>query len=128
MSRKVVRLTLDHLDELHGAVPLLRVLGARPGPPRAASTTTGPGRRGRRVGLRGAARLGLVRAGGRWSTATRPGYALYAPEAFLPGAAVVPDGAGLGGRGAAAPTVYVAPDAPARRARAGCWCRAWPAT
>ena len=41
MSRKVVRLTLDHLAELDRAVPHLPVLGARPGQPR-------PGRDGRR--------------------------------------------------------------------------------
>ena len=61
MSRTAVRLTPDHLDALAVALPLLPVLGAGPGTPRPGRR---PGRREGGVGLRGAARVGLVRPGG----------------------------------------------------------------
>ena len=114
MSRKVVRLTVDHLAAARGAVPHLPVLAARSG-------EQGPGRRGRPgrreggLGLPGAARLGLLRAGG---AGRRPAGRL--PDLRtrqLPARCrSLRDRAGLAGRGAAHQRL----GAPAaRRRRAG---------
>ena len=109
MRRKVVRLTLDHLDGAHGAVPLLRVLAARPGPPRAGRTDGARPTRWTR-GSRRCCATGARAGGWCWSTAcrrgsrsTRPRRSCRAPRSF-PTAPVSADAVLL-------TQVYVAPDA-----------------
>ena len=55
-----------------------------------------------------------------------PGFALYAPEAFLPGAGAFPT-APVSADAVLLTQVYVAPER-GGAAWAGCWSRGWPAT
>ena len=90
-----------------------RVAPACSGRPIAVPVTGSPGRGGRdarRVAVVGAARVGLVRAGSPWSTARLVGHAIYAPPAFLPGAAGFPT-APLSPDAVLLSTVYVDPSA-----------------
>ena len=95
MSRKIVRLTLDNLERAAGAVPLLPVLGARPGPPRpgrgprAREKDAWVSRRPARVGLVRPGRAGRRRAG-RLRSSTRRRRSCRAPAGF-PTAPVSPD-------------------------------------
>ena len=68
MSRKIVRLTLDHLDALPEPVPVLPVLGAGPGTPRAGR---GPAAARRTPGSRRCCASGAPAAGWPWSTTRR---------------------------------------------------------
>ena len=64
MSRRLARLTLDNLDDAAARLPVLRVLGARPGPPAAGRRRRRGVRREGGLGLPGAAGVGLLRPGG----------------------------------------------------------------
>ena len=123
MSRKVVRMTLDHLAELDG-------------PCRSCVFwELDPVRRGR-VDEPAAEKEAWMSAVLRdWGSCGRAmlvddrvvGYALYAPPAYLPGAGAFPT-APVSPDAVLLSAVYVEPAVARRRARAGCSCRAWRAT
>ena len=105
MSRKIVRLTLDNLEALPSPCRSCLFWELRPRP---SQPGRGPRRREGRVGLPGPARVGLVRPGGPGRR--RPvGYMLYAPEAFVPGAAGFPT-APVSPDAVLLTTAYVAPE------------------
>ena len=112
MSRKIVRLTLDHLEELAGAVPLLPVLGARPGTPRPARRTPAPRRT---PGSRRCCATGARAAGSSLVDDVPVGYVVYAPDGVRARGGGLPDRAGLARRGPADHGVRRA-GAPRRRA------------
>ena len=113
MSRKVVRLTLDHLDEL--TAPCRSCV----------FWELDPVRRQRVEDPADEVDAWVSAVLRDWGSCGRvvlvdgvpKGFALYAPEAFLPGAGAFADRAGVGGRGAADPPVR-RPRRPARRSRA----------
>ena len=122
MSRKIVRLTLDHLDAL-------------PDPCRSCLFwELDPVRRARAEDPRGEKDAWLSRVLREWGSCGRValvddvpvGYLIYAPEAFVPGAASFPT-APVSPDAVLMTTAYVAPGTPAA-GWAGCWCRGWRAT
>ena len=124
MGRKVVRLTLDHLEELTAPCrscvfwQLDPVRRERVEEPRADEVDAWVSAVLREWGSCG--RVVLV-------DGVPKGFALYAPEAFLPGAAVVPDRAGLARTPCCSPRC-TSPPTRGAAVSAGCWCRGWRAT
>ena len=122
MSRKVVRLTLDHLDEL--TAPCRSCVFWQ----------LDPVRRGRVDDPADEVDAWVSAVLRDWGSCGRvvlvdgvpKGFALYAPEAFLPGAASFPT-APVSADAVLLTQVYVTPT-PVAAVSGGCWCRAWRAT
>ena len=91
MSRRLVNLTLDNLDDLSRAVPSLRVLGTRSGRPANARCADGDAELEKEAWVSdtllewGSCGQLVYVDGGR-----RPGYVLYAPPAYVPRSVAFP--------------------------------------